>query len=117
MKQDKIGSLSWRKISPFGVLPKALVPSFLRGEKEAISKASEWIEKYGLIILFTQGKAKGWEEVWVSEEGVIYMNDPDYEPTDFEIEIRLRKVDAPEAIFSETKKKKLEYLKKYEKAL
>lgn len=117
MNQEQSGSLLWRKISPFGVLPKALVPSFLRGEAEAISKASEWVEKYGLIILFTQGKAKGWEQVWVSEDGVIYMHDPDYEPTDLEIEIRLKKVDAPEAIFSEDRKKRLEHLKKHEKAL
>jgi hypothetical protein len=117
LKNQINGEITWRKIRPFGVLPKTLVHPFLQGDKEAISKAKVWVEKYALTILFTQGKAKGWEEVWVTDDGVIYMNDPEHPPTDKEVEIRLIRAEAPAEVHSEDLEKKLIWLKDNEKAL
>ena len=117
MTSHPYGSLTWRRISPLGRLPKKLVKRFLQKDPEAISEAKEWIDKYGLIILFTQKKAKGWEKVWVTDSGEIYMDDIEHPPSEDEIDIRLRKVDAPEEIYSKSMEKKLRYLKEQEKPL
>ena len=114
---DKFGELTWRKISPLGRLPKKLVPRFLRKEPEAIEEAKEWIDKYGHIILFTQQKSKGWEKVWVTDEGEIYMDDEENEPTLKELDQRLRNVEAPDELYGESIEKKLSYLKEHEKPL
>lgn len=115
--RENLGELTWRKISPLGLLPKKLVPRFLRKEPDAISEAKEWVEKYGHIILFTQQKSKGWEKVWVTDEGDIYMNDEENNPTLKEIDHRLRLADAPEELYAEPIEKKLSYLKEHEKPL
>lgn len=36
-------------------------------------KAKEWVDKNGLIILFTNRKALGHEKVWLDEDGLIYI--------------------------------------------
>jgi len=53
----------------------------------------------------------------VTDDGVIYMNDPEHPPTDKEVEIRLIKAEAPSEIHSEDLEKKLIWLKENEKAL
>jgi hypothetical protein len=73
MKNGRSGEVESKELVPFGLLPKKLVHEFIQKKPEAIQEAKTWIEKNGLIILFTQGKAKGWERVWVTDEGEIRM--------------------------------------------
>ena len=119
MKNEEYGSLTWREIRPFGLLPKKYITPLLNQDPEAIAFAKDWIDRNGRIILFTQGKAKGWEKVWVSDEGVIYMDDEDYDPTISELDARLLKIEAPEHLFGEDVciKNKLTYLKSNERPL
>ena len=119
MKSEGYGSLTWRQIRPFGLLPRKYITPLLNQDPEAIAFAKDWIDRNGRIILFTQGKAKGWEKVWVSDEGVIYMDDEDYDPTISELDTRLRQVEAPDSLLGEGVglKTKLSYLKKHERPL
>ena len=119
MKSEEYGNLTWREIRPFGLLPKKYITPLLNQDPEAIAFAKDWIDRNGRIILFTQGKAKGWEKVWVSDEGVIYMDDEDYDPTTSELDNRLLKIEAPEHLFGEDvcMKIKLTYLKNNERPL
>jgi len=119
MKSECYGELTWRQIRPFGLLPRKYITPLLNQDPEAIAFAKEWIERNGRIILFTQGKAKGWEKVWVADDGVIYMDDEEYDPTISELDARLHKVEAPSTLFGEGVdiKNKLSYLKKHERPL
>jgi len=117
MKTERNGYLTSKRVSPFGVLPKRLVKPFQQKDPIAISKAKEWIDRNGIKILFTQKRAKGWEDVWVTDEGEILLNDPDYPPTEEEIENRLSKINAPSEIVGGTAEEKLLFLREHEKPL
>ena len=119
MKNEEYGSLTWREIRPFGLLPRKYITPLLNQDPEAVAFAKDWIDRNGRIILFTQGKAKGWEKVWVCDEGVIYMDDEEYNPTLSELDARLLQVQAPDSLFGEKVdfKTKLSYLKKHERPL
>jgi hypothetical protein len=71
MTSGNNGPIESREISPLGLLPKKLIHDFIQKKPEALAEAKAWVDKNGLIILFTQGKAKGWEKVWVTDEGEI----------------------------------------------
>ena len=77
MEKESLGQLTWREISPLGRVPKKYINKLLNKDPETIRIVKKWIDKNGLIILFTQGKVKGWEKVWVSDDGIIYINDED----------------------------------------
>lgn len=92
MKKEEFGELTWRRVSPLGKIPRKYIRKFLNKDPEVIEIIKKWIDKNGLIILFTQRKAKGWEKVWVTDEGDIYMNDEDHDPTSEELDVRIKKV-------------------------
>lgn len=123
MKREVLGDLTFREISPLGRIPRRHVKAFLNKDPEIIELVKKWIEKNGLIILFTQGKAKGWEKVWVTDDGVIYMNDEEHLPTKDELRARIRKVflsrneEVDESLFQEGIKEQLTFLRENERPL
>lgn len=92
MKKEAFGEATWREVSPLGRIPRKYINKFLNKDPEAVAFVKEWIDRNGRIILFTQGKAKGWERVWATDEGKIYMNDDDHPPTSEELDARIRHV-------------------------
>lgn len=125
MKKEQFGDLTWRRVSPLGKIPRKHIRKFLNKDPETIDIIKKWIDKNGLIILFTQRKAKGWEKVWVTDGGDIYMNDEDHNPTSEELDIRIRKVSVKEQeplredLLGKdvSLRDKLEYLKEMERPL
>lgn len=125
MKKEELGQLTWREVSPLGRIPKKYINKLLNKDPETIEIVKKWIDKNGLIILFTQGKVKGWEKVWVSDNGIIYINDEDHLPTVKELDGRIKKVAFTKGIKVESsllgkdvsKKDKLIYLKQRERPI
>ena len=125
MKKEELGQLTWREVSPLGRIPKKYINKLLNKDPETIEIVKKWIDKNGLIILFTQGKVKGWEKVWVSDDGIIYINDEDHLPTVKELDDRIKKVAFTKGIKVESsllgknvsKKDKLTYLKERERPI
>lgn len=125
MKKEELGQLTWREVSPLGRIPKKYINKLLNKDPETIEIVKKWIDKNGLIILFTQGKVKGWEKVWVSDDGIIYINDEDHLPTVKELDDRIKKVAFTKGIKVESsllgknvsKKDKLIYLKQRERPI
>jgi hypothetical protein len=123
MKKETFGDLTFRQVSPLGRIPRKYVRKFLNKDPEVIDIVKRWIEKNGLIILFTQGKAKGWEKVWVTDEGVIYLNDEEHLPTKEEIHARLRKVflsrreEVPQDLLDAELEDQLKFLRENEKPI
>ena len=125
MKKEDLGQLTWREVSPLGRIPKKYINKLLNKDPETIEIVKKWIDKNGLIILFTQGKVKGWEKVWVSDDGIIYINDEDHLPTVKELDDRIKKIAFTKGIEIESsllgrnvsKKDKLTYLKKRERPI
>lgn len=125
MKKEELGQLTWREVSPLGRIPKKYINKLLNKDPETIEIVKKWIDKNGLIILFTQGKVKGWEKVWVSDDGIIYINDEDHLPTVKELDDRIKKVAFTKGIKVESsllgknvsKKDKLTYLNERERPI
>jgi hypothetical protein len=125
MGKESLGQLTWREISPLGRIPKKYINKLLNKDPETIQIVKKWIDKNGLIILFTQGKVKGWEKVWVSDDGIIYINDEDHLPTIKELDDRIKKIAFIKDIEVESsllggdvsKKDKLVYLKERERPI
>ena len=118
-KKNKFGHLTWREIKPHSRIPVDLIEDFLKKKPEAIEEAKKWIEEHGLTILFAQNIAKGAEEVWVSDEGLIYMNE-ESEPNLKDLLARCHIAKMDKEILSRLgtdKKKILIELKKIEKPL
>jgi hypothetical protein len=125
MAKESLGQLTWREISPLGRIPKKYINKLLNKDPETIQIVKKWIDKNGLIILFTQGKVKGWEKVWVSDDGIIYINDEEHLPTVKELDDRIKKIAFIKGIGVESsllgkdvpKKDKLVYLKERERPI
>jgi len=125
MKKEELGQSTWREVSPLGRIPKKYINKLLNKDPETIEIVKKWVDKNGLIILFTQGKVKGWEKVWVSDDGIIYINDEDHLPTVKELDDRINKVAFIKDIEVESsllgkdvsKKDKLTYLKERERPI
>lgn len=123
MKKEPFGDLTFREVSPLGTIPRRYVTKFLNKDPDTIEIVKKWIEKNGLIILFTQGKAKGWEKVWVTDEGVIYMNDEEHEPKKDEVRARVRKAflskgeAVDESLYDQSLADQLRWLRKNERPL
>lgn len=125
MKKEELGQSTWREVSPLGRIPKKYINKLLNKDPETIEIVKKWVDKNGLIILFTQGKVKGWEKVWVSDDGIIYINDEDHLPTVKELDDRIKKVAFIKDIEVESsllgkdvsKKDKLTYLKERERPI
>lgn len=125
MAKESLGPLTWREISPLGRVPKKHITKLLNKDPETIQVVKKWIDKNGLIILFTQGKVKGWEKVWVSDDGIIYINDEDHLPTVKELDDRIKKIAFIKGIGVESsllgkdvpKMDKLVYLKERERPI
>jgi hypothetical protein len=115
MKIEICGDPTLRRVNPLGLIPKRYVKPFLKRDPEVIPIVQKWVEKNGLKILFTQQRAKGWENVWVTEEGDIFLNDVDNPPTQREIEERVRRAGAPQEILSGDLEDKLLFLLENEK--
>jgi len=79
---QELGDLTRRVVNPRSRIPVDILEDFLDKKPYAIEEGKKWIEKYGLTILFTQNLAKGWESVWVEDDGTIYMDDKEH-PTSF----------------------------------
>jgi hypothetical protein len=63
-----------REIKPATILPPDLLRGFYGKEEGALLEASQWVEKNGLILMFTLQKASGCEKVWVDQaEGKVYL--------------------------------------------
>jgi len=125
MEKESLGQLTWREVSPLGRVPKKHINKLLNKDPETIQIVKKWIDKNGLIILFTQGKVKGWEKVWVSDDGIIYINDEDHPPTVKELDDRIKKIAFIKDLEVESsllgkdvsKKDKLVYLKERERPI
>ena len=61
------------KVKPSCVLPPDLIKGYYNKDPEALKDASAWVERNGLIILFTNHRAYGQEKVWLDEDGDIYI--------------------------------------------
>jgi len=62
-----------RAIKPSCLLPPSLIRGFYGKDSDSLGQAREWIDKNGLIILFTNRKALGHEKVWLEEDGLVYI--------------------------------------------
>lgn len=61
------------RVKPSCILPPDLVRGFYERDPDALREAEAWVEKNGLIILFTNHRAWGQEEVKVHPDGYIYV--------------------------------------------
>ena len=61
------------KVKPSCVLPPDLIKGFYNRDPEALKDAESWVKRNGLIILFTNHRAYGQEEVWLDPDGHIYI--------------------------------------------
>lgn len=108
------GNLTWRKVNPVSVVPPDILHQFLRKDPDAITEAKTWVDSYGLTILFSRGKVKGSEKVWVTDEGEIFLNEEDHNPSLKELNARCRHADLLKE-FEENKDNKKEILKLLQK--
>ena len=104
------GNLTWRKVNPVSVIPPDILHQFLRKDSDAIKEAKKWVDSYGLIILFTRGKAKGSERVWVTDGGEVFLNEEDHNPSLKELNARCRHANLLKE-FEKNKEDKKEILK------
>jgi len=62
-----------RRVKPSCILPSSYIRGFYDKDPETLEKSKAWVEKNGLVILFTNRKALGHERVWLDEDGLIYI--------------------------------------------
>ena len=68
------------RIKPSCILPPDLIYSFYSKEPECLVESREWVNKNGLIIIFTAGLAEGHEAVWLDPDSNIYIGWDKYPP-------------------------------------
>jgi len=76
-KRDRSGgnSILHKQIPHEGIIPPDLLKKLYMKDMSCIAECQEWVDKYGLTILFARGIAKGWENVYMDNQGVIWIYD------------------------------------------
>lgn len=76
-KRERSGgnSILNKQVPPEGIIPPDLLKKLYMKDMSCISECQEWVDKYGLTILFARGIAKGWENVYMDNQGVIWIHD------------------------------------------
>jgi len=76
-KRERSGgnSILNKQVPPEGIIPPDLLKKLYTKDSSCIAECQEWVNKYGLTILFARGLAKGWENVYMDKQGVIWIHD------------------------------------------
>jgi hypothetical protein len=76
-KRERNGgnSILNKQVPPEGIIPPDLLKKLYMKDNSCITECQEWVDKYGLTILFARGIAKGWENVFMDNQGVIWIYD------------------------------------------